>query len=137
MNGRSGFSLLEVLVALVVFAIGVTGMLTALGYNLRDISFTEDHAMAVRMASREMNALRRFTYVPESESSGEEGRFSWTATVELMDIDELPGMDGDDESLTDALVPCELEVTVSWSDDVGGDPVHHVKLNGIELFEDE
>ncbi|WP_372794312.1 prepilin-type N-terminal cleavage/methylation domain-containing protein [Pontiella sp.] len=137
MNNRDGFSLLEVLVALVVFAVGVTGMLTALGYNLRDISFTEDHAMAVRMASREMNALRRFTYVPESESSGEEGRFSWMATVTAMDLDELPGMDGDDESLTDALVPCELEVTVSWSDDVDGDPVHRVKLNGIELFEDE
>ncbi|QBG48579.1 prepilin-type N-terminal cleavage/methylation domain-containing protein [Verrucomicrobia bacterium S94] len=133
----NGFSLLEVLVALVVFAVGVTGMLTALGYNLRDISYTEDHAMAVRIASREMNALRRLTYVPDSESGGEEGRFSWRITVEERDVDTLPGMDGDDESQTDALVPCEMEVVVSWSEDAEGEAVHKVKLNGIELFEDE
>ena len=137
LHTSAGFSLLEVLVALVVFSIGVTGMLAALGYNLRDINYTKDHALAVRIASREMNALRRNTYVPESESSGEEGRFSWRTTVELLDVESLPGMDGDDESLTEALAPCEMEITVSWSDDVGTEPTHSMKLNGIELFEEE
>lgn len=137
MKRREGFSLLEVLVALVVFAIGVTGMLVALGYNLRDISYTKDHARAVRIASREMNTLRRSTYVPESETDGEEGRFTWQAEVESMDINDLPGMDSDDEGQSDEWVPCKMEITVSWSDDVGGEPVHKVKLNGIELFEDE
>ncbi len=137
MRNRAGFSLLEVLVALVVFTVGVSGMLAALGYNLRDISYTKDHARALRIASREMNTLRRNTYVPESESSGEEGRFSWQVTVVEMDVDQLAGMDGDDESETDALVPAEMEITVSWSDNAGGEPTHKVKLNGIELFEDE
>lgn len=136
-SSKKGFSLLEVLVALVVFSIGVTGMLVALGYGLRDINYTKDHAFAVRIATREMNTLRRSTYVPESDTSGEEGRFAWAARVDEMDISDLPGMDSGDEGQTDELVPCELEVTVLWSDDVGGEATRKVKLNGIELFEDE
>ena len=133
---RDGFSLLEVLVALVVFAIGVTGMLVALGYNLRDISYSKDHAHAVRIASREMNSMRRLTNIPELETAGEEGRFSWQTEVILMDIDDLPGMDSDEAGQSDALVPAEMEVNVSWSEDVGGDATHKVQLSGIELFEE-
>lgn len=136
-NARLGFSLLEVLVALVIFAIGVTGMLVALGYNLRDISYTKDHALAVRLATREMNALRRLTQVPDAESTGSEGRFSWATTVTVLDLDDLPGTDTDEESQSDALVPCEMNVMVSWSDVPDAEPMHNVKLTGIELFEDE
>lgn len=134
---KKGFSLLEVLVALVVFAIGVTGMLAALGNNLRDINYTKDHARAMRIASREMNTLRRLTYIPEAESAGEEGRFSWMAEVFALDIEDLPGMDSDDAGKSDVHVPCRMEITVSWSDDVGGEPAGRIKLSGIELFEDE
>lgn len=136
MKRREGFSLLEVLVALVVFAIGVTGMLTALGYNLRDINYSKDHAKAVRIATREMNNLRRLTYVPEAESTGAEGRFSWISGIEQVDIYDLPGMDSDDAGQSDGLMPYNMEVTVSWSDDADGEPVHQAKLNGIELFEE-
>jgi len=136
-RASAGFSLLEVLVAMVVFAIGVTGMLTALGHNLRDINYTKDHAQAVRVAAREMDALRRLTYRPDAEHSGDEGRFSWRAEVYPLEIDDLPGMNSDDEGRSDAPIPCEIDVTVSWRDDVGGEPVHRVKLNGLELYEDE
>ena len=134
---QGGFSLLEVLVALLVFAIGVTGMLAALGYNLRDISYSKDHAHAVRIATREMNTLRRSTKVPDSEAAGEDGRFAWQTEVELMELNDLPGMDSDEESQSDALIPCEMQVTVFWSDDIDGEAVHKVKLNGIELFEEQ
>lgn len=136
MKKRAGFSLLEVLLALVVFSIGVSGMLAALGHNLRDINYSKDHAQAMRIASREMNTLRRLTYIPEAESAGEAGRFLWTAEVVAIDISELPGMDSDDAGQVNTLVPCEMEVTVSWSDDVGGERMHRIKLNGLELFED-
>lgn len=135
MMRRAGFSLLEVLVALVVFSIGVTGMLAGLGYNLRDVSYTKDHARAVRVANREFSALRRQTLMPEAESSGEEGRFSWSTEVEAMDVESLPGMSSDDEGRSDALIPCTIHVQVNWSNDAGGEPVHRVVLDGIELFE--
>jgi prepilin-type N-terminal cleavage/methylation domain-containing protein len=136
MKRRAGFSLLEVLVALVVFAIGVTGLLVALGANLRDINYTKDHAQAVRIATREMNNLRRLTYVPDASVEAGEGRFS--TDIDVIDIDtaDLPGGDSGKESESDAMLPYEIQITVSWSDDVGGEPVHKVKLSGIELFEE-
>lgn len=137
MKRRMGFSLLEVLVALVVFAIGVTGLLAALGANLRDINYTKDHAQAVRIATREMNNLRRLTYAPDATEEAWEGRFSCTIDVIELDTADLPGGDSGKESESDAALPYEMVVTVSWSDDVGGEPVSKVKLSGIELFEEE
>lgn len=137
MTRRSGFSLLEVLVALVVFSIGVTGLLSALGHHLRDINYTKDHALAVRIAMREMDSLRRYTYEPDAESSGEAGRYAWQTEVWAMDVDDLPGMDSSDESLSDGTFPYRLEVTVSWSNDTGGERKNHVTLQGIGLYEED
>ena len=131
----AGFSLLEVLVALVVFSIGVSGLLVALGYHLRDITFTEDHARAVRIASREMNAMRRMEYFPEQEISGQEGRFVWIATAEEADDDGLPGITSDEVSSSRALKPCRMDVTVQWSEEEGGELNRKVNFQGLELFQ--
>ncbi len=132
--GRRGFSILEVLVALVVFAIGVTGMLVALGHQMKDVSFSEDHARAIRIATREMNALRRLKYVPESELTGEDGRYVWSAMAEELD-EELPGMTSDETSRSRALKPYTLAVRVQWSDVAGGELRREVELQGLELFQ--
>jgi len=68
---KAGFSLLEVLVALAIFAIAAGGTLVALGHHLKNVSFLQDHSRAVRIASREMNALRRMTTLSEEETEGD------------------------------------------------------------------
>jgi prepilin-type N-terminal cleavage/methylation domain-containing protein len=119
-HSKQGFSLLEVLVALVVFAIGVSGMLVALGHFMKDVSFSEDHARAIRIATREMNALRRFKFMPDSEITGEQGRYVWLTEVEEVD-DELPGITSDEAGQTRAPKPCSISVRVEWSDIEGGE----------------
>jgi prepilin-type N-terminal cleavage/methylation domain-containing protein len=133
-HSKQGFSLLEVLVALVVFAIGVSGMLVALGHHMKDVSFSEDYARAIRIATREMNALRRVKYLSEVEMTGEEGRYVWTAEVEEMD-EELPGVTSDESGKSRALKPCAMSVLVQWSEIEGSDLSRKVELQGLELFQ--
>jgi len=130
---RAGFSLLEVLVALVIFAIGISGMLVTLAHHMRDISFTEDHARAVRIATREMNRLRRARYLPEAETAGEDGRYTWEAVVEEVE-EELPGIPDSERGKTRALKPYEMSIVVRWGDVVGGEQNRKVELRGLELF---
>ena len=131
---RKGFSLLEVLIALVVFAIGVSGMLVALGHHMKEVSFSEDHARAIRIATREMNALRRFKFMPDSEMTCEQGRYVWRTEVEEVD-DELPGITIDEAGLSGASKPCSMSVLVQWSDVEGGELKRKVELQGLELFQ--
>ncbi|HNX52383.1 MAG TPA: prepilin-type N-terminal cleavage/methylation domain-containing protein [Pontiellaceae bacterium] len=125
---KAGFSLLEVLVALAIFAIAAGGLLVALGNHLKNVSFMQDHARAVRIAAREMNALRRMTTFAEGETDGSEDRFVWTKTVSADGLDTLPG-------LTSATgTPARLSVTVKWSDRPGGLPLGKVQLDGLTVF---
>jgi type II secretion system protein I len=134
-HGKSGFTLLEILIALTVFAIAVTGMLAALGNHVKSVSLSEDHARAVRIAQREMNAMRRLRYMPDSEMTGEEGRYLWSTTVEESDYDNLPGVDSDEFSNARALRPCDMTVMVHWSDVEGGELKRRVLFRGVELFQ--
>ena len=132
---REGFTLLEVLIALAVFAIAVTGMLAALSNHVKGVSLSEDHARAVRIAQREMNSMRRMRYMPDSEMTGEEGRYVWSTTVDESDYDQLPGVDSDEFSSSRALRPCDMSVMVQWSDVEGGELKRRVLFQGMELFQ--
>jgi len=127
-NRRAGFSLLEVLVALAIFGIAAGGVLVALGHHLKNVSFLQDHSRAVRIASREMNALRRMTTLPEEEKEGSEDRFSWVSQVNTDGLDEWPGLDSSTGT------PVRLSVTVQWSDSEGGASVGKVHLDGFEVI---
>jgi prepilin-type N-terminal cleavage/methylation domain-containing protein len=127
-SGRAGFSLLEVLVALAVFGIAAGGILVALGHHLKNISFTQDHGRAVRIATREMNTLRRTASLDETETGGEEDRFSWTAQVGTDGLDDWPGLEDADRT------PVRLSVTVQWSDSAGGPVNGKVRLDGFAVF---
>ena len=125
---RSGFSLLEVLVALAIFAIAAGGILVALGHHLKNVSFLQDHSRAVRIASREMNALRRMTTLPEEETEGSEERFKWTSTATTDGLDDWPGL------TSSTGTPVRLSVTVQWSDSEGGPATGKVHLDGFAVY---
>ena len=127
-SGQAGFSLLEVLVALAIFAIAAGGVLVALGHHLKNVSFLQDHSRAVRIASREMNALRRMTSLPEEEKEGSEDRFTWVSQVNTDGLDEWPGLDSSTGT------PARISVTVQWSDSEGGPSSGKVHLDGFGVF---
>jgi type II secretion system protein I len=119
--------LLEVLVALAIFGIAAGGVLVALGHHLKNVSYLQDHARAVRIASREMNALRRNASI-EDELEGSDGRFVWTAQAVTDGLDDWPGLENTEST------PARLSVTVQWSDSEGGPVAGQVKLDGFDIF---
>lgn len=125
---KAGFSLLEVLVALAIFGIAAGGMLVALGNHLKNVSFLQDHERAVRIASREMNSMRRLPEFEETETNGMEGHFSWTSQITADGMDDWPGLD----SATGT--PARLSVTVQWSDSEDGPALGKVHLDGFDVF---
>jgi len=56
-NQRSGFTLLEVLVATVVMAIAVAGLMGAISTSLRNAARLTDHDRAVMLAHQKMDEL--------------------------------------------------------------------------------
>ena len=126
--GCAGFSLLEVLVALALFAIAASGILVAMGNHLKQVSFMQDHAQAVRLATREMNALRRMSVLEAGENTGVEGRFTWKATAETDGLDDWPGLSGLPGT------PARLCVTVHWSDREAGPTNGQVRLDGFAYY---
>ena len=125
----AGFTLLEVMIALTVFAIGAGGMLMALGNHLRNVSFLEDQAHAVRIAARELDELRTSEEFDEEEVTGSEGRFVWVARMHIDDVSEWPEIDTIEED--SELTIAQLDVVVQWGDVDGGDMTHRVHLEGL------
>lgn len=124
---KDGFSILEVLIALVVFTIGIGSLLTATGYNMRDISAAKDHGRAIRIAEREMATLRRETELPDELTEGSEDGFSWTATAEELDLNDLPEM-GTADDRSESEKPALIQVEVRWGIN------QKVKLQAYEIF---
>jgi prepilin-type N-terminal cleavage/methylation domain-containing protein len=57
MNNQRGFSLLEVMIAITLFAFFVTAYLTSQGYNLEDSRLSEEQLILQQLAERKISEL--------------------------------------------------------------------------------
>jgi len=88
---RSGFTLLEVLIAFAILAVGVVSLIQLTSQGLRLLKVSGDHQQAVQIADR----LARDTQVNAEESTseatvdtGEEGGFAWERRVTRVALPE-------------------------------------------------
>lgn len=89
----TGFSLVEVLVAILILGIGVVGLTQGVTTALRSSKEAEWHSTAVFLAAGRMEELRADGFVIEGEEEGDFGtafsRYRWTQSTVSTDIDGL------------------------------------------------
>jgi general secretion pathway protein I len=90
-SDRGGFTLLEVLIAFAILAVGVVSLIQLTSQGLRLLKVSGDHQQAVQIADR----IARDTQVNEEEvtseatvETGEEGSFAWERRVTRVALPE-------------------------------------------------
>jgi prepilin-type N-terminal cleavage/methylation domain-containing protein len=65
LNNKDGFSLIEVLMAITLFAFLVVGVLTMTAMGIKTNSWAQHHTKAVQLAESGLEFLRRVDYITE------------------------------------------------------------------------
>ena len=82
-----GFTLLEVLVAMVILSVAVVTLIQLASQSLRLLKLSSDHQDATILADR---LVRAADPVAEGMESGQDGRFTWERRVRAVAVpDEL------------------------------------------------
>ncbi len=116
-----GFTLLEVMVALAVLAVGIVTILELFGTGLRLTTKASRRTQAVIYAQSVMDRLLAQSKLDDGSDGGQfPGGFSWRAQVsEIHPDDEGSRLQPNRQSQTDFFHLKQIEVGVSWSEGVG------------------
>jgi prepilin-type N-terminal cleavage/methylation domain-containing protein len=85
---QKGFTLLEVLVALVILGTAVVAAIQGFAGGLRLLKLSGDHQEAMLLADQK---VREMTTPVEGREEGTEDRFQWSRTVTRVPMPELEG----------------------------------------------
>ncbi len=108
--GQGGFTLVEVLVALIVLSVAVVAALQLFGGGLRLARAAADHQDATLLASAKLSELT-LESLEEGTSEGTEGDYHWTRRVSF-DRDLLP--EEPDASKPETVRLARVSVEVRW-----------------------
>lgn len=85
-TGESGFTLIEVLVALVILSFAIVASIQGFAQGLRLLSLAGDHQEAILLADQK---LRELVEVKEGNDQGTEGRFTWQRAQTQIEAPDL------------------------------------------------
>jgi type IV pilus modification protein PilV len=80
-RSQSGFSLVEVMVAVFVLAVGLVGLARGITTALVSGKEAETYSQAVELAANRVELLRTDDYFSDGETEGTEGPLRWRQTV--------------------------------------------------------
>lgn len=110
----SGFTILEVLTAFVVFAVTLAALLQVFSGGLRDAQLADEYARAIILAQSRLAGYTAAERLEETTASGRDGDFSWSLAATPYD-ERQEGTDADrsrDYNLRVRLL--RVESTVTW-----------------------
>lgn len=117
----AGFTILEVLVAFVVFALALAGLLQLFSAGLRDAQLADEYARAVMIAQSRLAAYSAAERLDEVSTRGKEGPFEWELSAGNYDERQeyAEQLRGEDFNLRVRLL--RVETRVAWRAADGND----------------
>lgn len=116
-DGQSGFTLLEVVVAVMVLGLAVAASFNVFSTGFRQSGAAERHVVAVIHAENKLAALGTLEPIVPGETEGDiDGTYRWRLAVAPVPEDEA-------EREPDAPRPVRIDVTVLWGGDADPDSV--------------
>ncbi|MBI3301511.1 MAG: prepilin-type N-terminal cleavage/methylation domain-containing protein [Deltaproteobacteria bacterium] len=120
-SSAQGFTLLEVMVALAILALGIVTVLELFAGSLRLGTKASRHTQAAIYAQNVMDRVFAQTTLKDGEDGGEfPGGYAWQARVQEIHPDENRSrLQPDRQSPTDFFHLKEIEIRVSWDEGTG------------------
>ena len=110
----SGFTLIEVLVALTILSISLAVIYAGLSSNVEGRRVSIDHQQATLLAESKLNSLGIETPLAEGRTAGRfDNRFRWNTVVAPYSED---GEDGEKDLEEGQTRPVQVIVTVTWGE---------------------
>ena len=122
-NGERGLTLLEVIVAMAILAIGITGVLRAFSMGMFTCKAAESYSMAAMLAQQVTSELERTPDLADGRMSGDFGK-DWPGYRWVADIRDATGADLQ-----------RVQITVLW--DVGKQTRHLQMLTLLRPVQQE
>lgn len=103
---KKGFTLVEILIALLILAIGIVGLFNIFPSAWNSFAYSRKLSQVALLAEQKLEALNSAQDVVPGVTTGEEGEYAWRLTISPVSF-EQPGI---------ALMQAELDITFSIRD---------------------
>lgn len=128
----AGFTLIEVVVALVILTVALGALMQLFQSGMRTSSVAEERVLATLLAQSRLAALGVETPLEPGELEGEiDDRFRWSAIIEPYQDDQMPA--DEDEPRAPVVVPYQVTVSVYWGPEGEDTPARSVSLTSLRL----
>ena len=132
MSRSRGFTLLEVMLAVAIAAIGIVSLLELFGGSMRLARVSADQTRAVVLASSLMDQALWRAELPERDFSGEDGDYRWTISIKAVDPELASTEDEPLQDISDDYELYEVLVQVQWGNT---DPPKTISLKSERVME--
>ena len=114
MRRASGFTLLEVMVATALAAVGIVSVLELFAGSARLARASASQTEAIAVASAVMDRALWRAELPETELEGESGQYQWTLSIQRIDPQLSSEEEDPRENESDLYDLMEVIVSVRW-----------------------
>jgi len=113
-NTRRGFTLLEVMIAVSIAAIGIVSLLELFGGSMRLARSASEQTKAIVIASSLMDRVLWKPELPEGDDAGDIDQYHWTMSVRPVDPELGSTEDEPLQDISDSYELYEIRIEISW-----------------------